>query len=124
MEISNTLFEKSNLYEMATLKKRRSGLPVNIYLDDSGSYIAGGHAPRIKFQPNKNDSSDTRIMIPMTISDNPEIPIDYKSQLNGITEKDISEIKNFVISNKSNLLRLCNKDDDYDIQDFLNDIII
>jgi hypothetical protein len=62
-------------------------------------------------------------MIPMTISDNPEIPIDYKSQLDGITEKDISEIKNFVISNKSNLLRLCNKDDDYDIQDFLNDII-
>jgi hypothetical protein len=123
MEISNTLFEKSNLYEMATLKKRRSGLPVNIYLDDSGSYIAGGHAPRIKFQPNKNDSSDTRTMIPMTISDNPEIPIDYKSQLDGITEKDISEIKNFVISNKSNLLRLCNKDDDYDIQDFLNDII-
>jgi hypothetical protein len=124
MEISNTLFEKSHLYEMATLKKRRSGLPVNIYLDDSGSYIAGGHAPRIKFQPNKNDSSDTRTMIPMTISDNPEIPIDYKSQLDGITEKDISEIKNFVISNKSNLLRLCNKDDDYDIQDFLNDIIL
>lgn len=124
MEISNTLFEKSNLYEMATLKKRRSGLPVNIYLDDSGSYIDGGHAPRIKFQPNKNDSSDTRTMIPMTISDDPEIPIDYKSQLNGITEKDISEIKNFVISNKSNLLRLCNKDDDYDIQDFLNDIIL
>ena len=124
MEISDTLFEKSNLYEMATLKKRRSGLPVNIYLDDSGSYLTGGHAPRIKLQPNKNDSSDTRTMIPMTISDNPEIPIDYKSQLDGITEKDISEIKKFVISNKSNLLRLCNKDDDYDIQDFLNDIIL
>ena len=41
--------ERSNAYEMVTLRKSRSGLPVNLYLDDSGSYLDGGHGPRIKF---------------------------------------------------------------------------
>ena len=109
---------------MATLKKKRSGLPVNLYLDDSGSYVNGGHAPRIKFQANRNDSSDTRQMIPMTISDDPEIPVDYKQQLDGVKENDIKTIKQFVIANKDNLLRLCDSSDDYDFQDFLNDMVV
>lgn len=123
MEILNELMDCSK-FEMATLKKKRSGLPVNLYLDDSGSYVNGGHAPRIKFQANRNDSSDTRLMIPMTISDDPEIPVDYKQQLDGVKENDIKTIKQFVIANKDNLLRLCDSSDDYDFQDFLNDMVV
>lgn len=123
MEILNELMDCSK-FEMATLKKKRSGLPVNLYLDDSGSYVNGGHAPQIKFQANRNDSSDTRLMIPMTISDDPEIPVDYKQQLDGVKENDIKTIKQFVIANKDNLLRLCDSSDDYDFQDFLNDMVV
>lgn len=32
------------LYEMATLKKKDSGLPVNLYIDDSLSYKRGKHS--------------------------------------------------------------------------------
>ena len=118
------LKERTNAFEMATLRKSRSGLPVNLYLDDSGSYIDGGHAPRIKFQPDKGDSPNTHSMIPMTISDNPTILIkNYQLRLRGVDNKDISHVKSFVIANKVNLLRLCDRNDVYDISNFLEDMI-
>lgn len=114
----------SNAFEMTTLRKARSGLPVNIYLDDCGSYLNGGHGPRIKFQPDKGDCPNTRSVIHMTISDEPTIPIkNYQSLLNGVGSNDISLIMSFVIANKTNLLRLCDCNDDYDIFNFLEDMV-
>ena len=116
--------ERSNAFEMATLRKARSGLPVNLYLDDSGSYLDGGHGPRIKFQPDKGNSLNTRSMIPMTISDDPTIPLrNYQSRLDGVGSNDISLIMSFVIANKENLLRLCDRNDEYDISNFLEDMV-
>ena len=116
--------ERTKAFEMATLRKSRSGLPVNIYLDDSGSYIDGGHGPMIKFQPDKGDSPNMHSMIPMTISDNPTIPIkNYQLRLKGVDNKDISHVKSFVIANKVSLLRLCDRNDEYDIFNFLEDMI-
>lgn len=113
-----------NAFEMVTLRKARSGLPVNVYLDDSGSYIKMGHEPRIKFQTDKGNWSNTRFMIPMTISEEPTIPIkDYQSRLNGVGSNDISLIMSFVIANKTNLLRLCDLNDEYDISKFLVDMV-
>ena len=116
--------ERSNAFEMATLRKARSGLPVNLYLDDSGSYLDGGHGPRIKFQPDKGNSPNTRSMIPMTISDDPTIPLrNYQSRLDGVGSNDISLIMSFVTANKENLLRLCDRNDEYDFSNFLEDMI-
>ena len=116
--------ERSNAFEMATLRKSRSGLPVNLYLDDSGSYLDGGQGPRIKFQHDKGNSPNTRSMIPMTISDDPTIPLrNYQSRLDGVGSNDISLIMSFVIANKENLLRLCDRNDEYDISNFLEDMV-
>ena len=116
--------ERSNAFEIATLRKARSGLPVNLYLDDSGSYLDGGHCPRIKFQPAKGNSPNTRSMIPMTISDDPTIPLrNYQSRLDGVGSNDISLIMSFVVANKGNLLRLCDRNDEYDISNFLEDMV-
>ena len=116
--------ERSNAFEMATLRKSRSGLPVNLYLDDSGSYLDGGHGPRIKFQPDKGNSPNTRSMIPMTISDDPTIPLrNYQSRLDGVGSNDISLIMSFVTANKENLLRLCDRNDEYDFSNFLEDMV-
>lgn len=116
--------EHSSAFEMSTLRKERSGLPVNLYLDDSGSYLNGDNGPRIKFQPDKGDCPNTRSMLPMTISDDPTIPIkNYKSHLNGIGSNDISLIISFVIANKVNLLRLCDRNDKYDFSNFLDDMV-
>lgn len=115
--------ERSNAFEMATLRKSHSGLPVNLYLDDSGSYPDGGHGPRIKFQHDKGNSPNTRSMIPMTISDDPTIPLrNYQSRLDGVGSEDISLIMSFVIANKENLLRLCDRNDEYDFSNFLEDM--
>lgn len=115
--------ERSNAFEMATLRKARYGLPVNLYLDDSGSYLDGGHGPRIKFQPDKGNSPNTRSMIPMTISEEPTISLrNYQSRLDGVGSNDISLIMSFVIANKENLLRLCDRNDEYDFSNFLEDM--
>lgn len=115
--------ERSSAFEMATLRKARSGLPVNLYLDDSGSYLDGGHGPRIKFQPDKGNSPNTRSMIPMTISEEPTISLrNYQSRLDGVGSNDISLIMSFVIANKENLLRLCDRNDEYDFSNFLEDM--
>lgn len=112
------------LFEMATLKKKISGLPVNIYLDDSGSWINGEHGPRIKFQGNHNSSSDTNEMIPMIISDDPYIPITQEEQWHDLSSDDIKKVKQFVKLNKDYLLRLCDKDDDYSMREFYQDMIL
>lgn len=123
-DLRRSVNERSNAFEMATLRKARSGLPVNLYLDDSGSYLDGGHGPRIKFQSDKGNSPNTRSMIPMTISDEPTIPLrNYQSRLDGVGSNDISLIMAFVIANKENLLRLCDRNDEYDISNFLEDMV-
>ena len=63
-------------------------------------------------------------MIPMTISNEPIIPIkNYQSRLDGVESNDISLIMSFVIANKANLLRLCDRNDEYDISNFLEDMV-
>ena len=109
------LRENMKLSEMATLRKERSGLPVNIYLDDSGSWSRSGHWKRIKFQPDTNNHPDTRNMIPMSISDDPEILV--RDARMSLSSSEIEEIKSFVRNNKEILLKL--SDSEIDIQEFI-----
>jgi hypothetical protein len=110
------LVENLKITEMATLRKKRSGLPVNLYLDDSKSWSRTGHWKRIKFQPNKGDSPDTRSMIPMSIDENPEILV--KAPKMSLSAKEVEQIKNFVRLNKELLLQL--SDAKIDIGDFID----
>ena len=92
------------LEEMATLRKSRSGLPVNLWLDDSMAYKRSGHAYRIKFQPDKGERPITRSMVPMTIEDDPKI-MGNNPKIN-LSNDDINKVKAFVIANKNLLLAL------------------
>jgi len=91
------------LDEMSTLRKNRSGLPVNIWLDDSMLYKRGGHGMRIKFQPDKGDSPVTRGMVPMTIEDEPRVIGNNKLK---ISNSDVEKIRDFVKANKDLLKAL------------------
>jgi hypothetical protein len=95
-----------HMQEMSTLRKSRSGLPVNLYLDDTGSWQNSKHWKRIKFQANKRDRPETRNMVPMSISDNPEILIPNKKT--ELSEKELNQIKQFVVDNKEALIQLSN----------------
>ena len=96
--------EINSLWEMATLRKFRSGLPVNIWVDDSLHYKKAGHGRRIKFQGDKGDSPNTLDMIPMTIADEPKI-VGYKGEVK-LSSSDINKIKSFIILNKDLLISL------------------
>jgi len=106
------------LDEMSTLRKNRSGLPVNLWLDDSMLYKRGGHAKRIKFQPDKGDRPTTRNMIPMSIEDDPKVMINAKTSL---SSTEINKIKLFVKMNKDALIDL--SDMKIDFIDFVGKMI-
>jgi hypothetical protein len=108
------LEENLKIEEMATLRKNASGLPANLYLDDTGSWSKSGHWKRIKFQPDTGDRPITRDMIPMSIGDNPQVLVkNAKIELNA---KQIGQIKAFVRANKDLLLQLA--DAEIDIFEF------
>ena len=98
------LAENLRIEEMATLRKSDSGLPANLYLDDTGSWSKAGHWKRIKFQPDTGDRPITRNMIPMSIDDNPQILA--KNAKISLNAKQLEQIKAFVRNNKNLLLQL------------------
>ena len=106
---------RSHFYEMgATLHKKDTGLPVNIWIDDM-AWKQTSHWKRIKFQPDKVDRSDTRTFIPMSIEDDPQIKA--KNPKLSINSSELEQIKQFVRINKDLLLRY--SDQEITIADFL-----
>ena len=105
----------------SSLRKKRTGLPVNIYVDDSGTWKKMRHANRIKIQCNKGDHPNTHGMIPMSIDDNPRILVDNPKM--ELSAADINAVKKFVIANKDLLIRL-GSDDNFDIVDFTGDMVL
>ena len=109
------------LYEMAVFRKKTSGLPMDLYLDEEKTYLDGGHGYRIKFR-GKDSGDNTRNWIPLTISDNPEIPKKYVNIKHGYGEKDITLLKEWVKKHKKKLIRL--SDSKIEINEFYDYITI
>jgi hypothetical protein len=105
-KIQERMTGRDELEEMAGLKKPDSGLPVNLWLDDSGAYIRGRHAKRIKFQGDYGNKTNAGNMFSMTISrDDPQIPVKQLPKLR-LPAKDIDLIKIFVKNNADLLDKL------------------
>jgi hypothetical protein len=97
------------LEEMAGLRKPDSGLPVNLWLDDSEHYKRAGHWKRIKFQGDYGNKANPGNMFNMTISENPEImPPEIESKIK-LPTKDIEKIKTFVKNNVDLLSKLADQ---------------
>jgi hypothetical protein len=107
------------LFEMACLRKNKTGLPVNIYVDDSGAWKESGHANRIKFQRDRGDRPITRDMIPMSIEDNPQILVPHPDM--DLSAADVNAVKRFVVENKELLEKL--GDTEIDIEDFIREMV-
>ncbi len=114
----NVHIQEADIFEMACLRKKRTGLPVNIYVDDSGQWKESGHANRIKFQNNKGDHPVTRGMIPMSIDDDPVVLVDNPRM--ELSQADVNAVKRFVTANKDLLNRL---GEDLDIDDFIKAMV-
>lgn len=111
-----TIIEGSSvLYEMATLRKKDSKLPVNLYIDDSFSYQRGSHSKRIKFQTDKDDRPNTRSNFSSITLDGGIVESTLPRSME-LSSKDIQKISNFV-KNNSNCLLLVS-DMEMDFSDF------
>ena len=112
------IYEKECLQEMSRLAAKKSGLPVDLYIDDSKSYIRGGHAKRIKFQANSDDSG-TESFSSMTF-DGKVVPENFPKK-HSIKSKEIEKISIFVKNNVFALEKIADKEIDF--QDFMKVMI-
>ncbi len=78
---------------MSRLSIKKTGLPIDLYIDDSKSYIRRGHTKRIKFQANPDDSR-TESFSSMTLDGN--VVPETLPKTHFIKTKDIEKISNFV----------------------------
>lgn len=108
-----------SLFEMACLRKNKTGLPVNIYVDDSGAWRESGHANRIKFQRDKGDRPITRDMIPMSIEENPRILVQSPDM--ELSASDVDAVRQFIRANRILLEKLGNTE--IDIEDFIREMV-
>lgn len=93
------ILNENKIYEMANISTKRSGLPVVVYI----SGLKSSHGPRIKFM-NGYGTVKPEKLLTLTVSDDPKlIPEDSKLE---ISEKELQQIKNWVILNKDVLLEL------------------
>lgn len=99
---------KEPINEMATLRKKDSNLPMDIWLDEGATYQ--GHAPRIKFRASKEQRT-TREFSSMQLTNPPKI--ENLPQKLDISTKDIQILEKFVITNMDLLLKLANNEIDY-----------
>jgi hypothetical protein len=100
---------QDELEEMAGLRKPDTGLPVNLWLDETGAYKRSGHWKRIKFQGDYRNTINPGNLFSMTISDDPQIvPPEIKSKIK-LPAKDIERIKIFVKNNVDLLSKLADQ---------------
>ena len=105
--------------EMANVSRKKSGLPMNIWLDSAGSSRNIKHnTPRVKIQNNYRDrfTDELSELIPVSISKNPEILVEsVKLELK---QKDIQRAFKFISDNYDVLMSHWNGE--IDDQDALN----
>lgn len=98
--LEQELKQKQKLYEFADLTPDDTNLPCVVWVDGPRNMK---HGFRIKFQNSYSSRLNGEAMIPMTISNNPEIPKSIKAKLK-INQKELSKIKDWVVLNKEILI--------------------
>lgn len=97
---------KMDLIEMTTLRKKDSGLPVNLFIDDSISYKRQRYPKGVVFQ--NNESSFVLMILDGKVVEK-TLPVKLE-----ITSKDIEQVRNFVLNNAECLSLVADFDLDYD----------
>jgi len=88
-----------DLSEMANIRPANTGLTMCIYVSDKEN-VASNNSARLAVSKTYGDKISKSNLFTMTISDNPEVI----GNTGDIKEKDIKEVKNFILRNKQSLL--------------------
>lgn len=106
--------DEEQLWEMTNLHPRDTGLPVIVWADSNRQMK---HGLRIKFQNSYSDKTDSSSLIPMTISENPQIPVQVKLR---ISNADLQKIRQWIILNKDLLVAYAKEE--ITTKDFVNSL--
>jgi hypothetical protein len=108
-----TQLNKVSLWEMSNISPRRTGLDRMIWFQ----YFTGkeGHWARVKIEIDNE-------LIPITISDNPEIKIKDLRILKKISAASLNKVKKFIVLNKTVLLKYWNASGKMSIDELLDEI--
>ena len=110
-----------DFHGVARITNKLSKLPFDIRVDDSGvSWKDEPPSALIWFS--KKDVSGKQIEITMSVSENPQIVSGDICEI-GFSEMEMDEMVLFVRANGVGLLRLANPQDEYDICDFLKEMV-
>jgi len=103
---------EDNLIMYLIADTKLTGLPVNVYLDESGSYKILKHPLWIYFV-----NGDGKCL-PLTVSDNPDIPVkDYEIF---ITYDELISLKSFVVTHKNSIKQFADGNlDSFEMADIL-----
>ena len=105
-----------DVFGMANLYPKHTGLPVIIWVDNVGSARNVQHnVPRVKVQNVKGNKAvdDT---FSLSISSNPEILAGECK----LSSKDFKQVKNFIIEHEQDFMRQWNQEiDEYELKDLL-----
>lgn len=111
--IKSILDEEELLTEMSNLVKRKTGLPVIIWVDDIGNNRNNKHfEPRIKIQNDYGDRANSNTISMSIDKNNPKILAGEPA----IKQKDINQVKQWVKDNYEPLMEYW--EGKIDIEDF------
>lgn len=106
--ISQFFIERNLMFigSMAGKSKNEVGLPVNVYIDDSGTYRNSGHGKRLKFQMNKGNKAKEQPFASMGLylndyeTDKVFLKTYEKSKFKKeLSAGDLKQVENFVKNN-------------------------
>lgn len=89
--------DESFIYEMSNKWQEETGLPMNIWIDESQWYLQGGYSKRLKFQLDTSDRLKKDELGEMDMDGNihPE-----NLKIPKLSGKDITKLRNFVHNNR------------------------
>lgn len=109
-DLKNVAYTENMLLEMSNIPQRITGLDSIIWIQTNDSQGTGNHnIPRIKFQNNSGMKIQKDELIPISISDEPEILL-KSNDLDKIklSNKQIRAIKLWIIKNRDVLMKYWN----------------
>ena len=96
--------------ELSARRKGKTGLPMTIWIDDAKSYVQRGHGKSVRFQLDTGEPNPC-FCGEMDLDGEIREP---REAISGLSESDISELRNFVRNNKKALEHLADIEIDMD----------
>lgn len=85
------------IHEMANKWRKETRLPMNIWLDESQTYLRGRHSKRIKFQLNTSDKLKPDFVGSMDFDGN---IFPRTLEITKLRRRDLEQLRNFVHNNR------------------------